>query len=137
MTVRLTIQFSSDDTEVTEFEDFARVMDYLVGPLQFPGRPTLMVMQELDAPTESTWGQVMVGDEVVAPDGTCWMVERDLRDANGVVAFHSNILLTRGVPSGQRKLEFVVTANMPVMRRSGMLSAAAQLLHDVGLWSGQ
>ena len=38
---------------------------------------------------------------------------------------------------GQRELIFAVTPDMPIMRRPGVLSAAAQLLHDVGLWGGR
>lgn len=130
MTVRLTIHYSSDNVEVTEFENFARVLDYLVGPLEYPGEPTLLAMQTLDAPVESTWGQVKVGDEVLAPDGSLWWVDTKVDD---------DMPYPVGLTSldGKRTLAFSVTDDMPIMRRPGVLSAAAQLLHDVGLWSGR
>ena len=130
MTVRLTMQYSDGETEIEEYEDFSAVLRYIVGPLEHPGRPTLMVMQELDAPEESTWGQVRAGDEVVAPDGSLWIV-----DTMSVEGSPFPVGLTS--LDGSRQLAFNVTDDMPIMRRPGVLSAAAQLLHDVGLWNGR
>lgn len=127
MTVRLTIVYG-DSTVVEEFENFSAASGRLADPWMDP--PSLVVIQELDAPEPSTWGQVHTGDEVVAPDGSLWRVDTIVDD---------DMPRPVGLTSldGQRQLAFNVTDDMPIMRRPGVLSAAAQLLHDVGLWSGR
>lgn len=129
MTVRLTIRYNHSDTViVNEFESHAAAYWTLTHP--HVETADLVVLQELDAPEPSTWGQVRTGDEVVAPDGSLWwvdtMVADDMPHPVGLTSL-----------DGQRQLAFNVTDDMPIMRRPGVLSAAAQLLHDVGLWSGR
>lgn len=126
MTVRLTIQYSSNNHEVVEYENLDQLMRYLVGPLQYPGHPNLIVIQELDAPEETTWGHVSEGDEIIAPDGSCWMLEKSSGDGRVYLA---------AIDDG-RPLTFPVTPNMPIRRRPGVLTAATQLLRDVGLYGG-
>lgn len=127
MSWRLTIS-NGTALAVQEYAEQGDVQDALAGALQ-PG-VTLAVVQELDAPEPSTWGQVRQGDEVVAPDGSLWWVDTIVDD---------DMPRPVGLTSldGQRQLAFNVTDDMPIMRRPGVLSAAAQLLHDVGLWSGR
>lgn len=127
MSWRLTIS-NGTALAVQEYAEQGDVQDALAGALQ-PG-VTLAVVQELDAPEPSTWGQVRQGDEVVAPDGSLWwvdtIVDDDMPHPVGLTSL-----------DGQRQLAFNVTPDMPIMRRPGVLSAAAQLLHDVGLWGGR
>ena len=129
MTVRLTIVYG-DSTVVEEFENFPAASGRLADPWMDP--PSLVVIQELDVPEPSTWGQVRQGDEVVAPDGSLWRVDGALGDHNPCT---NDVGLTS--LDGQRQLTFAVTPDMPIMCRPGVLSAAAQLLHDVGLWGGR
>ena len=75
MTVRLTIVYD-DSTVVEEFENFSAASGRLADPWMDP--PSLVVLQELDAPEPSTWGQVRQGDEVVAPDGSLWRCNDEL-----------------------------------------------------------
>lgn len=124
MTVRLTVRYG-DDVVVDEFENHDAAYWTLTHP--HVKTPDLVVIQELDAPVKSTWGEVKAGDEVLAPDGSLWRCVDEL-DA-GRVAVQSL--------DQTRELIFNVTPDMPIMRRPGVLSAATQLLHDVGLWSGR
>jgi len=137
MTVRLTTLYRhSGRIEVEEFGGHAAAYMHLLNPEV--AVPDLVVIQELDAPEPSTWGQVMDGDEVVAPDSSPWMVEASLRSPDGQVMPRGTVVLFRTAELGGRhELQFDVTPDMPIMRRPGVLSAAAQLLHDVGLWSGR
>jgi hypothetical protein len=131
VTVRLTVHYRhSAKTMVTEFGNHADAYASLVSP--HVQTADLVVVQELDAPEETVWGRVMTGDEVVAPDGSLWRVEGALGDHNPCT---NDVGLTS--LDGSRSLTFAVTPEMPVRRRPGVLSAAAQLLHDVGLWSGR
>ncbi len=131
MTVRLTIRYNHSDTViVNEFESHAAAYWTLTHP--HVETADLVVLQELDAPEPSTWGQVRTGDEVVAPDGSLWRVDGALGDHNPCT---NDVRITS--LDGSRDLTFPVTPDMPIMRRPGVLSAAAQLLHDVGLWSGR
>lgn len=125
MTVRLTIS-TGNGIAVQEYADRGDALDALHGAYQ-PG-VTLLVLQELDAPEPSTWGQMLEGDEVVAPDGSLWWFDGFDPDV-------SHVQLTS--LDRQRQLRFPITPDMPIMRRPGVLSAAAQLLYDVGLWSGR
>lgn len=127
MTFRLTIS-TGDAVTAQEYASRGEVQDALAGALQ-PG-VTLAVVQELDAPEPSTWGQVHVGDEVLAPDGSLWIVDTKVDDGAPYPVGLTSLDRTR-------QLAFNVTDDMPIMRRPGVLSAAAQLLHDVGLWSGR
>ena len=131
MTVRLTVRYNHSDTViVNEFENHAAAYWTLTHP--HVETADLVVLQELDAPEPSTWGQVHTGDEVVAPDGSLWRVDGALGDHNPCT---NDVGLTS--LDGQRQLTFAVTPDMPIMCRPGVLSAAAQLLHDVGLWGGR
>lgn len=132
MTVRLTIAYGDEVTEMGEYGSHAAAYAALTTPDVLT--PDVVFIQELDAPEQSTWGQVMDGDEVVAPDSTCWRVEASLRSPDGQVLPRGTVVISRSVLAGRRELQFDVTPDMPVMRRPGVLSAVAQLLHDVGLW---
>lgn len=126
MTVRLTVHYRHNaKTMVTEFGNHAEAYASLVTP--HVETADLVVIQELDAPEETIWDKVFDGDEIIAPDGSCWRLEHS--DGNGQVYLAA-------IDDG-RPLTFAVTGDMPIRRRPGVLSAAAQLLHDVGLWSGR
>jgi hypothetical protein len=124
MTVRLTVRYG-DRVSVEEYASHAAAYFTLVEP--HVKTADLVVLQELDAPEETTWGQVNDGDEIIAPDGSCWRLEGSSGDGQVYLA---------AIDDG-RPLTFAVTDDMPIRRRPGVLSAAAQLLHDVGLWSGR
>jgi hypothetical protein len=124
VTFRLTIA-AGDAIAATDYPTRGDVHDAFAGAWQ--RGVTLAVVQELDAPEETTWGQVNDGDEIIAPDGSCWRLEGS--SGNGQVYLAA-------IDDG-RPLTFAVTDDMPIRRRPGVLSAAAQLLHDVGLWSGR
>lgn len=132
MTWRLTVS-ANGAIASEEYAESGEVRDAAVGALR--GGATLVVVQELDAPEESTWGQVRNGDEVLAPDSTCWTVVDDLY-VDGVPQPVGAVRLERRVSSDLQELTFSVAWDMPIMRRPGVLSAAAQLLHDVGLYGG-
>lgn len=127
MTFRLTIA-AGDAIAAMDYPTRGDVHDAFAGAWQ--RGVTLAVVQELDAPEETTWGQVKEGDEIIAPDGSCWRFER--RE----VMFGRDQVYLAAIDDG-RPLTFSVTPEMPVRRRPGVLSAATQLLHDVGLWSGR
>jgi len=126
MTVRLTIA-TSDAIRSMDYAGWGDAMDAFVGAWQ-PG-VRMAVLRELDAPEETAWGQVNEGDEIIAPDGSCWTLER--RD----VAFGRGQVYLVAIDDG-RPLTFPVTPNMPIRRRPGVLTAATQLLRDVGLYGG-
>jgi hypothetical protein len=124
VTFRLTIA-AGDAIAAMDYPTRGDVHDAFAGAWQ--RGVTLAVVQELDAPEETTWGQVNDGDEIIAPDGSCWRLEGS--SGGGQVYL---VAIDDGRP-----LTFAVTDDMPIRRRPGVLSAAAQLLHDVGLWSGR
>lgn len=130
MTVRLTVHYRHNaKTMVSEFGNHADAYASLVSP--YVQTADLVVIQELDAPEETTWGKVREGDEIIAPDGSCWRLER----IEGVGDGRGQVYLA-AIDDG-RPLTFPTTPEMPIRRRPGVLTAAAQLLHDVGLWSGR
>jgi hypothetical protein len=111
---------------VKEFGNHADAYDSLDS--SYVQTADLVVIQALDAPEETIWGRVNEGDEIIAPDNSCWRFEGFDPDV-------SHVRLT-AIDDG-RPLTFSVAPDMPIRRRPGVLTAAAQLLHDVGLWSGR
>lgn len=126
MTVRLTVRYG-DRVSVEEYASHAAAYFTLTEP--HVKTADMVVLQELDAPEETIWGKVHGGDEIIAPDGSCWRLEHVEGFGNG----RGQVYLA-AIDDG-RPLTFSVTPEMPVRRRPGMLSVAAQLLHDMGLWS--
>jgi hypothetical protein len=108
---------------VEEFATMATALGRLSDP--WMDSPNLVVLQELEAPEPTTWGKVNEGDEIIAPDNSCWRFEGFDPDV-------SHVRLT-AIDDG-RPLTFSVTDDMPIRRRPGVLTAAVQLLHDVGLY---
>jgi len=124
MTVRLTVA-TDDAIRSMDYAERREALHDLIDAWQPNVR--MVVLRELDAPEEITWGRVREGDEIIAPDGSCWMFEGFDPDV-------SHVRLT-AVTDG-RPLAFPVTPNMPIRRRPGVLTAAVQLVHDLGLCGG-
>jgi hypothetical protein len=123
MTFRLTIA-AGDAIAAADYPTRGDVHDAFAGAWQ--RGITLAVIQELEPPEPTTWGTVQEGDEIIAPDNTCWRFER--RE----VLFGKDLVYLVAIDDGQ-PLTFSVTPDMPIRRRPGVLTAAVQLLHDVGL----
>jgi hypothetical protein len=123
VTFRLTIA-TGDAIVATDYPTRGDVHDAFAGAWQ-PG-VTLAVVQELEAPEPTTWGTVQAGDEIIAPDNSCWRLESSSGDGQVYLV---------AIDDG-RPLTFSVTDDMPIRRRPGVLTAAVQLLHDVGLCGG-
>jgi hypothetical protein len=129
MTVRLTIQWNDPKgASVEEYDTMAAALDRLADP--WMDAPDMVVLQELTAPEPTTWGRVREGDEIIAPDNSCWRLER----IEGVGDGRGQVYLA-AIDDG-RPLTFPTTPEMPIRRRPGVLTAAVQLLHDVGLYGG-
>lgn len=120
MTFRLTIA-AGDAIAAADYSTRGDVHDAFAGAWQ--RGVTLAVVQELEAPEATTWGKVNDGDEIIAPDNSCWRLERSGGDGRVYLV---------AIDDG-RPLTFSVTDDMPIRRRPGVLTAAVQLLHDVGL----
>lgn len=120
MTFRLTIA-AGDAIAAADYPTRGDVQDAFAGAWQ--RGITLAVIQELEPPEPTTWGKVREGDEIIAPDNTCWRFECNGEDGKVHLA---------AIDDG-RPLTFPVRPDMPIRRRPGVLTAAVQLLHDVGL----
>lgn len=119
MTVRLTLHHLDGTVMVEEHSSIESAGHRVLRS----GTVKLAVIQELDAPEPTTWGKVNEGDEIIAPDNTCWRFEGNGGDGRVHLA---------AIDDG-RPLTFPVRPDMPIRRRPGVLTAAVQLLHDVGL----
>lgn len=126
MNFRLTIA-TGDAIAAADYSTRGDVHDAFAGAWQ--RGVTLALVQELGAPELTTWGKVREGDEIIAPDNSCWQFER--RE----VMFGKDQVYLVAIDDG-RPLTFPVTPDMEIRRRPGVLTAAVQLLHDVGLCGG-
>lgn len=128
MTVRLTIALPAP-RYVAEYATFGEAFD-AAQDAYAAGGADLLLLQHLRPPHDTVWAAASEGDEVVAPDNSCWRVERAL-DGAITTAVDGTVKLVS--LDGAHTLEFPVTGDMPIRLRAGVLTECAQLLADVGL----
>lgn len=126
MTYRLTILDEGGQFHVQELDDYAAVMTSMTGLVPWEDCPKAITVRQLEPWEPTTWSQITSGDEVQAPDGSCWMVD-EVKTVNSAWAY-----TIVNVRDGR---EVTTTPNpaAAVKRRPGQLTAMRKMLADGGI----
>lgn len=125
-TYRLTALDSDGVRHVLEFDDYAALVQGMLGMVPWHDQPKAIAIQQLSPFEPVAWSEVLTGDEVYAPNNTVWCVD-GVRAVNGLATFTITNTLTG---------DSVDTTPQPaaeVRRRRGPIAEVRQMFADAGI----